>query len=87
MNCRSCKSDDINLHKARFKNGSYHIYLTCEDCYARYNVERNREAYELTKNKRWMKGEEITLQRKEYGRRRKALRKQNKELINQLTIF
>ena len=88
MNCRNCQSVNVNYHKAMYRNQAFHIYLTCEDCFVRYNVERNKHAYEKTKDKKWLTGEEITNQRREYSKKRKLLKKEKKRINkNQISLL
>jgi|TARA_R100000093_G_scaffold71240_2_gene46439 protein-arginine kinase activator protein McsA len=85
--CRKCRSRDVTFHKAIYKDNTYHMYLTCEDCFLRYNVSRDAEAYEETKDKPWMKGLDIKRQRQDYARKRKALKKKIKLLKSQSSLF
>ena len=71
MNCKECSSKDVEYFKSKHSNDTYHYLLACNNCFTRYNIERNAENFDLVKDSPWLNGESL----KENRRRYKKLRK------------
>lgn len=67
MNCRKCdKNVDDCVTKHITKNNRdpekpfFHYRVKCKHCRKSYGIERNQEAYDLCKDKKWIWSKEYT---------------------------
>ncbi len=88
MYCKNCQSKNINYHKSVHKNATYHIVMTCEECFSRYNVPRDAYTYKMTKDQQWLDSESLKRQGKFYAKKRKRIRKGlNPYILEQQTLI
>lgn len=57
IKCRWCNSDNMRfekwVHDGQIQGTTFHIKAICLNCRKSFNIPRNKEAFELTKNQGW----------------------------------